>query len=960
MMQTIKRISLWIFTILLIVTISLTLLVTTAPGLRMCLYFVNFWVPQLTIQNLSGNLFSLHAQDVQYEDESIIFSAKHVNYTFDPSLITERIIDLTSANAQAIQIQFRSKNIAKENSSLFIKELSGVGVLNFQEALKWDARLQTLALSSQTLLPDASFSVTGQLQVIGQKQGQNWFVRLNDLSYQGLLNQVKLHLNGTAQVDSEGWIQAQGLELKAGASRLFFDGRVNPNKSIPRVALNADIHLPNLSELVPTLNGVLNGKVVMHGGEERPVITFDVLLEKFSGMAVRLHEAKLQGHVTDPTNITGQATLKLQGFATEGMTLQQARMSIDGTEKNHQIFLTSKGEPLSVETQFRGNFDRNNHVWVLNWPKAELSIQGQKLRLKSPTSVSLQTQKKILDLQSQCWQHKSTRLCLPEATKIYLTGEKAFPVHLTLEDLNLQMLNRYLQAPVHLNGTVSGQAMVEVPEGFQGLPQAKLNLNSNNSSLLYTLSDSDKPISFDRLNLEAQLQKELINIKVKVALEKNAEAVLEATVQDPLKRRQLSGKLSVEAMSMAWLESFLPPGEKVVGNFTSDLSFAGELLNPQLFGSIQLDQFRVDSVTFPFEMKPSHLTIDFDGQRSNLNGKLLTQKGDMTLAGQAQWSGINDVRAKLNLSTDRLRMMVPPTSVLDIATNVSCELSPQLLKLDGVIRVPWARIQVKQLPEQAIKVSDDVVRLDQPQPLIKPASVMAVQSNLFIEIGDDVKVDAMGLKADLTGRLHVVQDNGRLGLNGQILVPDGQYKAYGQSLDVRKGVVSFAGAIKNPQLDIEAIRSPEKTADNVTVGIRVTGSARAPKVAVFSDPAMSEGEALSYLLSGEGLNANRENDAMIASALLGLGTTQSAQLLSAIGDAVGIEDLQLDTEGVGDTSQLIVSGYVLPGLKVKYGVGLFDSLSTLTLRYQIIPKLYLEVVSGVDQALDVLYQFEFN
>jgi len=47
-------------------------------------------------------------------------------------------------------------------------------------------------------------------------------------------------------------------------------------------------------------------------------------------------------------------------------------------------------------------------------------------------------------------------------------------------------------------------------------------------------------------------------------------------------------------------------------------------------------------------------------------------------------------------------------------------------------------------------------------------------------------------------------------------------------------------------------------------------------------------------------------------------------------------------------------------LKVKYGVGLFDSLSTLTLRYQVIPKLYLEVVSGVDQALDVLYQFEFN
>jgi autotransporter translocation and assembly factor TamB len=29
------------------------------------------------------------------------------------------------------------------------------------------------------------------------------------------------------------------------------------------------------------------------------------------------------------------------------------------------------------------------------------------------------------------------------------------------------------------------------------------------------------------------------------------------------------------------------------------------------------------------------------------------------------------------------------------------------------------------------------------------------------------------------------------------------------------------------------------------------------------------------------------------------------------------------------------------------------------LRYRLMPKLYLEAVSGVDQALDLLYQFEF-
>ncbi len=55
----------------------------------------------------------------------------------------------------------------------------------------------------------------------------------------------------------------------------------------------------------------------------------------------------------------------------------------------------------------------------------------------------------------------------------------------------------------------------------------------------------------------------------------------------------------------------------------------------------------------------------------------------------------------------------------------------------------------------------------------------------------------------------------------------------------------------------------------------------------------------------------------------------------------------------------MVSGYVLPGLQVKYGVGMSDSITTLTLRYRLMPKLYLEAVSGVDPALDLLYQFEF-
>ena len=71
--------------------------------------------------------------------------------------------------------------------------------------------------------------------------------------------------------------------------------------------------------------------------------------------------------------------------------------------------------------------------------------------------------------------------------------------------------------------------------------------------------------------------------------------------------------------------------------------------------------------------------------------------------------------------------------------------------------------------------------------------------------------------------------------------------------------------------------------------------------------------------------------------LISLGVAQSGQLVGKIGETFGISDLALDTQGVGDKSQVVVSGKITNDLQVKYGVGIFDSLATLTLRYRLMP-----------------------
>ncbi|NMT56214.1 hypothetical protein HKB02_00865, partial [Vibrio parahaemolyticus] len=103
------------------------------------------------------------------------------------------------------------------------------------------------------------------------------------------------------------------------------------------------------------------------------------------------------------------------------------------------------------------------------------------------------------------------------------------------------------------------------------------------------------------------------------------------------------------------------------------------------------------------------------------------------------------------------------------------------------------------------------------------------------------------------------------------------------------------------------------------------GPASDPNVEIFSEPAMPQANALSYLLRGQDIDGEAGGNAMTTT-LIGLSLAKSGRVVGEIGEAFGVQDLQLDTAGSGDDSQVTVSGYILPGLQVKYGVGIFNSL----------------------------------
>lgn len=839
------------------------------------------------------------------------------------------------------------------------------GDVDWRDAIRWQTDLKIDGLDTGTLIfPKAPIRLSGDMQTKGIVKGSEWAASLTGVDLQGTIQKAPLGLKGSFGMTSDGSFLSPGLDLQLGINTVHLHGEVKVADGTQRFNVESTINAPDFSRAIPGATGRAEGHFHLKGRPTFPILDVDIRASDLSFADYALKNLRLKGGIAQGKEMMGDVTLTASNLTIPGVTLTEANARLRGKERRHDLTLSWAGTPVSGEMKLSGDFLRDAATWEGGVSSAAFQTPAGDVKLAKRMTLRYQNAAQSLRVGAHCWRHESAEVCLARTADVDLSGKKAFPVRLALERFDLGYLRDKLPRRTLLEGVVKGTADLTVPAGFKGVPQGRVTLESAGLKGTIQMPEEDFVLGFDAFTVAGELREKRISLDWLLDIAGNGRISGSASVTEPLGEKKLDGTLRMEDLSVAMVNPLLSAGEKAEGVIYGDLHFGGTLPAPTLTGETGIRDARVDSTKLPFEMLPSYVTLRFGGRDSVLEGLLKTPKGEVNIAGNASWETLEAWRAKVSVKSKTLRLTVPPMAELDLSTYVSFEALPEKYRLEGLLSVPWARITVQELPESAVAVSEDEVRLDRPGSWQKAAASdkkpVPLESALFIVLGDDVRVDAMGLKASLTGKLNVAQTQNSLGLNGQITVPFGQFRAYGQDLIVRKGEFLFSGPISNPLLTIEAVRNPERTADDVVAGVRVTGTVERPKAVIFSEPALSEQEAFSYLIRGEGLDPSGDTDnSAITSALIGLGLSQGSGLLTEVGDAIGLTDFGIDTEGAGDSSQVVVSAYVLPGLKVKYGVGLFDSLATITLRYRLLPRLYFEAASGVDQALNVLYQFDF-
>ena len=904
--------------------------------------------------------------------------------------------------------------LASVNIALKQGELSSAQAAN---KLSVNANLAFTGLKLQTLVPKLDSNLSGKFDVKGEylsakNAATNEGLMNTDSEISGslLCDNISGSLQGydlsfvcNALIDKSGLISVKSFKLLqgnikskhneiSGKGNIALPQGLNVNvltnqlesadKNIDLAKAKSDfsmrVLLQELTHVHPKLTGSVEGNVNIKGSLEQPDFSAKLNIDAIKFNEIRVQNAILDLSTDAAKNWRTQLTLVAENLLINNKVADRINVSLSGDMKDHKLSVALshpdyslqhelKGELLISETLAVSDESLTDSIpqapwkWQGQWLQGEWVLPFVKLELDQAIDIHLAENSAVIS--AHCWQASGTEkqgLCVNKVSyeneelnaKAQLSYDISEPLLFYFADIVMP------SSRIPLNADIS----------IEYAPKSGLRADA------YTLiTDALLVTSRHKINLMAivanvELDNENIHTNIYAGTKTFGSFGLRSEVLLEPDNRQHKGQLQINDVQLSPLLRFLPTVEKIVGKIAGNLNFSGPLNLPIVNGVLNVNDGELVLDSYPYPVTNFNQSVQVVNNHAKVEGEFELGSGtgeynaDISLENGFTIVG-NIKGAGMQLAYGEHELIATP--------DLSFDVKPENIKLTGQITVPNALFVLKSLPESARSPSSDTLIIgEELEPPIVPIG-LDVNIRLLIDKPKlkRVKIDALDLKASLAGDLRLrvrQQKNATTGefspletnLNGSINILEGSYEAYGQMMQIRNGDIYFSGPPSLPQFDIAAIRNPLNTADQVIAGVRISGNPVVPKVELFSEPAMIQARQLSYLLQGTDLGGGEgtSTDVMLVNHLVNFGIGSSENRVNKLGKSLGFDSLNIQTAGQGTNTQVQVTGRISENIQVTYGVGLFDSVSEVVLKYQLLPKLYLEAKSGANSALDLFYE----
>lgn len=810
----------------------------------------------------------------------------------------------------------------------------GQVTLGFVDGIRWDSRLQLSKLDPAYWLAELPGTLGGTLISQGEYREQ---LKLSaDLDLNGRLRGQPAVVQVQAAGEGERWT-VDKLALRLGDNRVQGQGSLDQ-----RLAGQLTLALPRLGQLWPQLAGQLNGQLDLAGNPQAPQGQL-----KLRGTQLAYQQQKIATlDVAAALDSQQRGSLELTGTAIRNGDTDLGRLHLvgSGNRQQQRVSADLNGARLKLNVAADGTLAQN-FDWRGRIASGRVETAGQVWTLQQAAALQRLANGQV-SLGANCWLSGEASLCGEE--------QRLLPeprLRWRLRDFPMQTLAQWWPADFAWQGQLNAELSLDLPASG---PNGDIRLDLGAGNLRVRDNGQWLDLPYDRFLLTSQLRPQRIDSQLDFQGAKLGQLILRAQIDPRPVSKPLSGSFELTGLDLGVARPFVPMVERLTGHLNGSGTLSGGLLAPQINGRLLISDGEVAGSELPVSLQGLKAEALIVGERLQLTSTWRSgEAGEGSLSGQLTWDQGLDM--DMQLRGGRLPVIVEPYANLEVHPDLNLRLVDERLAVQGKVRVPRGAIEIRQLPPSTVKVSDDaqVVGADDPQARQTQAMAMDIDIDVGAAEGEPpLTFSGFGLTAELGGRLHM-GDN--LDTRGELTLKKGRYRAYGQRLNLRRARLLFAGPIDQPYLDVEAVRQ----VDSVTAGLRISGNAEQPTTEVFSEPAMSQQQALSYLVLGRPASSGSGDNNMLAEAALGLGLMGSSSVTTEMAQRLGISDFQLDTGGSGATTSVVASGNLSERLSLRYGVGVFEPASTIALRYELTKRVYVEAASGVASSLDIFYKRDF-
>ncbi len=405
--------------------------------------------------------------------------------------------------------------------------------------------------------------------------------------------------------------------------------------------------------------------------------------------------------------------------------------------------------------------------------------------------------------------------------------------------------------------------------------------------------------------------------------------------------------------------SWVPPGWRLSGELRTSASVSGRVGAPDYAGEVRVSDVAVRNLLLGVDVSQGQAVLRLKGAGAEIE-RFTLRGGDgmLRVSGQARLDDQPGVTLKLE--AERFRVLGRVDRQLIASGTLNLGLTGDAFRVDGTVRVDEGLFDLGRSDAPAL---DDDVSIRQARPSPEASDARPPQRPrrnqqvaIEIDLADRLRVRGRGLDTTLGGKLKLGSSAGRLTLHGIVSASGGTYAAYGQKLDIDRGIMIFSGDIETPMLDILALRP---NLDN-QVGVAITGALQTPRVRLYASTDMSDSDKLSWLLLGrasEGLG--RADTALLQRAAVALLAGEGEAPTDALLRNLGIDQLSLRQSDTDVRETVISLGKQLSRRwYVGYERGVNATTGTWQLIYRIAQRFTLRVQSGLENSLDLIWVWQ--